>query len=56
MSKEHVIGIGFNPEDPAEQPYRVPSDAPIGRELFPVMAVLLGQVLDLDQTTKESTR
>jgi hypothetical protein len=46
----------------AEQLYRVPIDAPIGREpgrptgqLFPVMAVLLAQVLDLDQTTKESS-
>jgi type III secretory pathway component EscU len=77
-----VIGIGFNPGDPAptvifkaageqvhpvltaardipvvrnpalaEQLYRVPIDAPIGRELFPVMAVLLAQVLDLDQPT-----
>jgi hypothetical protein len=26
-----------------------------GRELFPVMAVLLAQVLDLDQATKESS-
>ena len=40
----------------AEQLYRVPIDAPIGRELFPVMAVLLAQVLDLDQATEESSR
>ena len=46
----------------AERLYRVPIEAPIGREpgrpmgqLFPVMAVLLAQVLDLDQTTKESS-
>lgn len=58
MSKERVIGIDFKPEDPAEQLYRVPIDAPIRPmgQLFPVMAVLLAQVLDLDQTTKESTR
>lgn len=40
----------------AEQLYRVPIDAPIGRELFPVMAVLLAQILDLDQATEESSR
>ena len=42
----------------AEQLYRVPIDAPIGRELFPVMAVLLAQVLDLDQltATEDSSR
>jgi len=40
----------------AEQLYRVPIDAPIGRDLFPVMAVLLAQVLDLDQATEESSR
>jgi type III secretion system FlhB-like substrate exporter len=85
MSKDRVIGISFNPQDPAppvmlkgcgeqvapilsaaraagdipivrdaalaQQLYRVPIDAPIGRELFPVMAVLLAQVLDLDQLT-----
>ncbi len=39
-----------------EQLYRVPMDAPIGRELFPVMAVLLAQVLYLDQATEESSR
>ncbi len=91
MSKDRVIGIGFDLEDPAptvmlkgsgeqvatilsaaraadipivrnaalaEQLYRVPIDAPIGQELFPVMAVLLAQVLDLDQltATEESSR
>jgi type III secretion system FlhB-like substrate exporter len=42
----------------ADQLYRVPIDAPIGRELFPVMAVLLAQVLDLDHVTHsgESSR
>jgi type III secretion system FlhB-like substrate exporter len=35
----------------AESLYRVPIEAPIGRELFPVMAVILAQVLDLDQRT-----
>jgi hypothetical protein len=51
------------PRDPTpltEQLYRAPVEAPVGREpgnqLFPVMAVLLAQVLDLDQTTKESSR
>lgn len=50
------------PHDPvllAEQLYRAPVEAPVGREpgsqLFPVMAVLLAQVLDLDQSTKESS-
>jgi hypothetical protein len=58
MSTDRVIGIGFNPQDPAEELYCVPIDAPIGRELFPVMAVLLAQVLDLDQltATEESSR
>lgn len=96
MRNDRVIGIGFNPEDPAptvmlkgsgeqvapllsaaraadipivrdaaltDQLYRVPIDAPIGREpgrpmgqLFPVMAVLLAQVLYLDQATEESSR
>jgi flagellar biosynthesis protein FlhB len=91
-TRNRVIGIRFNPDDPAptivlkaageqadpvlaaahaahdipivrdaalaEQLYRVPIDAPIGRELFPVMAVLLAQVLDLDQLTssKESSQ
>jgi len=66
MRNDRVIGIGFNPQDPApltEQLYRVPMDAPVGREpgrpmgqLFPVMAVLLAQVLYLDQATEESSR
>jgi len=55
----------FNLQDTAlaEQLDRVPIDAPIKREpgrpmgqLFPVMAVLLAQVLDLDQATEESSR
>jgi hypothetical protein len=49
---------------PSGQPlYGAPVEAPVGRQpgspvgqLFPVMAVLLAQVLDLDQTTKESPR
>ena len=47
------------PHDPvplAEQLERAPVEAPVTRELFPVMAVLLAQVLDLDQTTKEPSR
>ena len=67
MRNDRVIGIGFNPEDPApavaEQPYPVPMDAPIvGQpggpmgQLFPVMAVLLAQVLYLDQASEESSR
>jgi len=37
--------------DPAlvNQLYRVPIDQPIGRELFPVMAVLLAHVLRIDR-------
>lgn len=37
--------------DPAlvDQLYRVPIDATIGKELFPVMAALLAHVLQLDQ-------
>lgn len=31
------------------QLYRVPMDQPIGRELFPVMAVLLAHVLRIDR-------
>lgn len=52
MSNEHNIDIPMV-RDPAlaEQ-----LDPPGGRDLFPVMAVLLAQVLDLDQTTKESPR
>jgi type III secretion system FlhB-like substrate exporter len=87
-TRNRVIGVRFNPDDPAptivlkaageqadpvlaaardipivrdaalaEQLYRVPIDAPIGCELFPVMAVLLAQVLDLDQlTSSEESR
>lgn len=41
--------------DPAlvNQLYRVPMDRPIGRELFPVMAVLLAHVLRLDRERQE---
>jgi type III secretion system FlhB-like substrate exporter len=37
--------------DPAllNELYRVPMDAPIGRELFPVMALLLAHVLKIDR-------
>ncbi len=36
--------------DPAlvQSLYRVPMDAPIGRELFPVMAALIAHVLNVD--------
>jgi len=36
-----------------KQLYRVPIDQPIGRELFPVMAVLLAHVLGVDRTQEE---
>lgn len=38
-----------------EQLYRIPIDAPIGRELFPVMATLLAHVVQLDhlQTSQQ---
>ena len=39
-----------------EQLYRVPIDAPIGRDLFPVMAMLLAQVLELDQIERGTKR
>lgn len=35
------------------QLYRVPIDQPIGRELFPVMALLLAHVLRLDKQQEE---
>jgi type III secretion system FlhB-like substrate exporter len=37
--------------DPAlvNQLYRIPMDTPIGRELFPVMALLLAHVLRVDR-------
>lgn len=30
--------------------YRVPMDAPIGRELFPVMAALIAHILNVDSS------
>ena len=36
-----------------EQLYRVPIDASVGKELFPVMAVLLAHVLYVDRKTLE---
>jgi len=33
--------------------YRVPMDAPIGRELFPVMAALIAHVLTVDSSQRE---
>ena len=36
-----------------EQLYRVPIDAAIGSELFPVMAALLAHVLDVDRRFEE---
>lgn len=30
--------------------YRVPMDAPIGRELFPVMATLIAHILNVDSS------
>lgn len=36
-----------------DQLYRLPIDSAIGKELFPVMAVLLAHVLKVDRTTKE---
>ena len=32
-----------------DQLYRIPIDAPIGRELFPVMAALLAHIVQLDR-------
>jgi len=48
--------VAREPERPTGQPGG-PMDQPGGPmgQLFPVMAVLLAQVLDLDQTTKESS-
>jgi type III secretion system FlhB-like substrate exporter len=37
-----------------EQLYRTPLDAPIARELFPVMAALLAHVLHTDRLNRES--
>ena len=36
-----------------DQLYRIPIDAPIGRELFPVMATLLAHVIQLDRHLQE---
>ena len=36
-----------------DQLYRIPIDAPIGRELFPVMATLLAHVVTLDRHFSE---
>lgn len=35
--------------------YRVPIDAPIGRELFPVMAALIAHVLNVDGSQRGGT-
>ena len=37
-----------------DQLYRVPIDAAVGRELFPVMAVLLAHVLMVDRKAQET--
>jgi type III secretion system FlhB-like substrate exporter len=44
--------------DPAlvNQLYRVPMDTPIGRELFPVMALLLAHVLRVDRDRQSVER
>jgi len=39
--------------DLAERLYRTSIDAPIARELFPVMAALLAHVMRADRTSKE---
>jgi type III secretion system FlhB-like substrate exporter len=36
-----------------DQLYRIPIDAPIGRELFPVMATLLAHLVQLDRHMQE---
>lgn len=40
--------------DPAllQSLYRIPIDAPIGRELFPVMAALIAHVLQIDSSQR----
>jgi flagellar biosynthesis protein len=38
-----------------DQLYRVPMDMPVGKELFPVMAVLLAHVLLVDRKIQERT-
>jgi len=35
--------------------YRVPIDAPVGRELFPVMAALIAHVLNVDSSQRGGT-
>jgi len=44
--------------DPAlvAQLYRVPVDGTIGRDLFPVMAALLAQVLLIDKNRRDSAK
>ncbi len=39
-----------------EQLYRVPIDAAVGKELFPVMAALLAHVLYVDRKTLEARK
>jgi hypothetical protein len=57
MSDEPVLDIPREIDPPPAEPLLgTATDAPGGRELFPVMAVLLAQVLDLDLATKESSR
>lgn len=43
----HNVPIVKDPQL-VQQLYRVPLDAPIGRELFPVMAALLAHVMRID--------
>lgn len=38
-----------------DQLYRIPIDAPVGRELFPVLATLLAHVIQLDRHVQDST-
>lgn len=38
-----------------DQLYRIPIDAPVGRELFPVLATLLAHVIQLDRHLQEKT-
>ncbi len=38
-----------------DQLYRLPIDSAVGKELFPVMAVLLAHVLRLDRKTQEGS-
>ena len=37
-----------------DQLYRIPIDAPVGRELFPVLATLLAHVIQLDRHQQDS--